>query len=555
MSVDESSVVRSSSVMAVGTIVSRITGLLRDMALVAAIGLQVLADTYQVANSLPNIVYILLVGGALNSVFIPQLVRHMSDDADQGTAYAQRLLTLVALVLLVITALAVAFAPLVVDIYATNDWPTRTHEVAVAFARYCLPQILFYGLFTMFQQVLNARGVFGPPMFAPIVNNVVVIATCGLFIAATMDKDPLTGATISDGEVALLGVGTTLGIAAQAMCLLPALRRTGFRWRPRFDLRGAGLGKAGDLARWTFAYVLINQIGYAVIVNLATSSGAQAQAQGLAYGAGIATYSKAYLIFLLPHAVITVSVVTALFPQLSRAAAAGRRDELRGALADGLRLIGVGIVPAAILFLALGAWIGTALFGLGAAGIESGRYVGVTLQAFALGLVPFCAFYALNRGFYALEDTRTPALINIAVNVVNVGAGYGFYVALPLRLKVPGLAVAYGLSYLAGTLISAMILRRRLGSLETGPVVRSYLKLTVSGAVGGLAAFGVAAGVTTALGTAYLGAAVAVTLGLIIGGGCYFAMAFALRIEELSAATATLRARLGRKRPPSSPAA
>ena len=548
MSVDESSLVRSSGVMAAGTIVSRITGLVRDMALVAAIGLAVLGDAYQVANSLPNIVYILLVGGALNSVFIPQLIRHTSGDPDRGTAYAQRLLTLVALVLLAVTALAVLLAPLIIDLYATGEWAPRTFEVAVAFARFCLPQILFYGLFTMFQQVLNARGVFGPPMFAPIVNNLVVIATCGLFIVVTADTDPLTAATITDGEVALLGLGTTLGITAQALCLVPALRRAGFRWRPRFDFRGGGLGKAGDLARWTFAYVLINQIGYAVIVNLATESGAQAQAAGLTYGAGIATYSKAYLIFLLPHAVITVSVVTALFPQLSREAAAGRLDELRHSLAEGLRLIGVAIVPAAILFLALGAWIGVMLFGLGAAGVDSGRYVGLTLQAFALGLVPFCLFYALNRAFYALEDTRTPALINVAVNVVNVGAGYALFVTVPLRWKIPSLAVAYGLSYLAGTLISAVILRRRLGSLEAGKIVRSYLKLTAAAAVGGLAAWAVAVGATTLFGEANLGAAVAVLAGLLAGGGCYLALAVALRVPELSTAIDTVRRRLRPRR-------
>jgi putative peptidoglycan lipid II flippase len=543
MSVEESSLVRSSSVMAVGTIVSRVTGLMRDVALVAAIGLAVLGDAYQVANSLPNILYILLVGGALNSVFIPQLVRRMSDDPDKGTAYAQRLLTLVALVLLTLTAMAVALAPLVIDLYATDEWGHRTTEVAVAFARYCLPQIVFYGLFTMFQQVLNARGVFGPPMFAPIVNNMVVIATCGLFILVTADTQPITAATITDGEVALLGIGTTFGIAAQALCLVPALRRTGFRWRPRFDFRGAGLGKAGDLARWTIAYVLVNQLGYAVIVNLATESGAQAQAEGLAFGAGIATYSKAYLIFLLPHAVITVSVVTALFPQMSREAAAGRLDRVGRSLTDGIRLIGVAIVPAAILFLALGSWIGVMLFGWGAAGVESGRHVGVTLQVFALGLVPFCLFYALNRGFYALEDTRTPALINVAVNAVNIGAAYALFAALPLRWKIPGLALAYGLSYLTGILISAVVLRRRLGSLEASQVARCYLKLAVAATAGGLLAWAVGAGLTALFGDGRLGATLAVVVGLLAGGGGFVALATALRVQELSTAITTIRGR------------
>jgi putative peptidoglycan lipid II flippase len=233
---------------------------------------------------------------------------------------------------------------------------------------------------------------------------------------------------------------------------------------------------------------------------------------------------------------------------LSREAAAGHLDALRHSLAEGLRLIGVAIVPAAILFVALGPWIGVMLFGLGAAGTESGRYVGLTLQAFALGLVPFCLFYALNRAFYALEDTRTPAFVNVAVNAINVAAGLALFVTLPLSWKIPGLAVAYGLSYVVGTVISAVILRSRLGSLETGQVARSYLKLTVAAAVGGLVAWAVAVGTTTLFGEANLGAAVAVVGGLLAGGGCFLGLAVLLRVNELSTAIDMVRRRVRRRR-------
>ena len=308
----------SSAIMATGTILSRITGVARDVALTAALGFYLVSDAYSLGNTMPNVLYILVIGGALNAVFIPQLVRRMKDDADGGTAYADRLITLAGLVLLVFTVATVLLAPWLVDLYATSAYDDSQRALATAFARLCLPQIFFYGVYALLSQVLNARGYFGAPMFAPILNNVVAIASFMLFLAIAGTSAAADGVLTPD-QIAILGIGTTLGVALQALILVPVLIRAGYRWRPRFDWRGSGLGKAGHLAIWTLLLVVVNQAGYIAITRLATLANVNAAAAGTT-PAGLTTYQKAHLIFMLPHSVITVSIVTALLPALSRVA-------------------------------------------------------------------------------------------------------------------------------------------------------------------------------------------------------------------------------------------
>ena len=254
--------------------------------------------------------------------------------------------------LLLITVAATLAAPWVVAAYTSGSLAPDDRTVATLFAFWCLPQIFFYGLYTMLGQVLNARGSFGPMMWAPIVNNVVAIVTGLAFIAlfTVADDDP---SSLSTAAIAFLGAGTTLGVALQAVVLVPVLRRTGFGWRPRFDLRGLGLRRAGDLARWTFLFVLVNQLAYLVIVNLGVRADVDAKGV-LDYGVGYAAYANAYLVFLLPHSIITVSVVTGLLPQLSRDAADGRAEAVRDQLSWAWRLTAVAVVPAAAALVALG---------------------------------------------------------------------------------------------------------------------------------------------------------------------------------------------------------
>jgi len=542
----DASVTRAGAVMALGTVGSRITGFFRDVVMIWAIGTTVFAETYNVANTIPNIIYILLAGGALNAVFVPQLVRALRNDADGGKAFADRLITAIGLVLLVVTVLTVIFAPLVIRSYAytfSHSDSKADYDVAVTFARYFLPQIFFYGLHVMFGQVLNARGKFGPMMFTPILNNVVVIVTGIIFLTATHGH-AVTPDSVSSGQVRLLGIGTTLGVVVQALALIPALRATDYRFRPRFDLRGKGLGHSYGLAKWTLLFVAVNQVAYVAVVQLSTAAGLHAADTGYP-GRGFTPYTKAYLIMLLPHAVVTVSVVTALLPKMSRSVHDGRPDEVRADIVSGLRLTGAAIVPAAIGFGVLGPSLCIAMFAHGSTTVDNAQYIGFVLSAFALGLVPFTVHYQLLRGFYAFEDTRTPVTINVWIAGTNVALAFACNAVLPDRWVAVGLAASYSLSYLVGVGISARKLSRRIGPLGA-EVLRAYDRLIVAG---------VAAAVPTLLiseicyrhwGNSTTGSMVTVVLGgasLLIA---YLVIAFRMGISEVADLVSNVRTRLGR---------
>jgi putative peptidoglycan lipid II flippase len=466
--------------MASGTIISRATGLVRDMALVAAIGFGTLADTYSLGNSLPNIIYILVAGGALNAVFIPQLVRHMQDDADGGHGYANRLLRVVALITLALTVVAVVAAPWIVHLYATSEYSAREFDLAVAFARLCLPQIVFYGLYTMFSQVLNARGHFGSPMFAPIVNNIVVIGASIAFLWVAGDQVDVT--TITDGEVAWLGIMTTLGVALQALVLIPVLWRSGFRFAYVKGLRGFGLGHTGRLALWTIGLVLVNQLGFLVVTRLATLANVLAtRADTVAQG--LTTYQKAYLIFMLPHSVITISIMTALLPRMSRSAAVADYRKVGAFVADGMRLVAVLIVPAAVCLGVAGPMIATVIFGFGAGSGAASAYAGLVVIAFAVGLLPFSLFYVLLRGWYSLEDTRTPFYLTVAYNVLMVGFSLPLFYFAAVEFKVTALALGYSLAYWFTFGLAWYVLSRRLGHLQARQTAWVLVRLLAAGLV------------------------------------------------------------------------
>lgn len=543
---------RSSTLMAAGTVASRLLGFVRSIVLVAAIGTALLGSTYTVANTVPNTIYILLAGGVLNTVFVPQLVRAMKERSDGGEEYAHRLLTVCFTGLAAITVVATLAAPVVVRLYASSSWGGRELEVATLFAYWCLPQILFYGVYTVLGQVLNARGSFGPMMWAPVLNNIVVIAVCGVFIALGRTTDT---ASISTAQITLLGVGTTLGVVAQALVLVPVVRRTGYRYRPRFDWRGWGLGRAGGLAGWTLAFVAVNQLGYLVISRVLTGVDQRAAEAGLHVGVGLNAYTNAFLVFQLPHAVVTVSVVTAMLPRMSAAFTEGRLGAVRDDLSQGLRLVAVVVVPAAVAFLVLGPEIGTVLYGSAAGGAGSGRAIGEILAGFGLALVPFSAQYLLLRGFYAQDDTRTPFLVACVINVVNVAGSLLAAAVLPLTEVATGLGVVYGLAYAVGWVLSLVLLRRRLSAdraealagepvLDDGRSLRLVVRVTLAASLAGLAAVVVVGVLERLIGTG-VGAALVtlVVAGAVLAVG-YLALATRMRVEELASLLAPVRSRL-----------
>jgi putative peptidoglycan lipid II flippase len=523
MSSAETTLTRSSAVMAVGTVVSRLTGFVRDVVLIWAIGTGFLADTYNVANTVPNVIFILLAGGALNAVFVPQLVRAMRNDADGGTAFADRLITAIGLGLIVVTALAVIAAPLVVSAYAWTFTHSGTHAnytVAVTFARYFLPM-----------------------MFTPILNNLVVIGTGIAFLVVNHNADPTT-TNVTANQIRLLGIGTTLGVVVQALALLPSLRRTHYHFRPRLDLRGQGLGTSYRLATWTLLFVLVNQVAYLAVVQFATSAGDTAAAAGYV-GRGFTPYTKAYLIMLLPHAVITVSVVTALLPRMSRAVHDGRIEDMRADLASGLRLTGAALVPAAVAFAVFGPSMSVLMFGHGNTSVDNAEFIGFVLSAFALGLVPFTVHHQLLRGFYAFEDTRTPVTINVWIAATNIVLAIGCAVLLPARWVAVGLAVGYSVSYMVGVALSSRRLARRIGPVD--PSVRVTYNRLIIASVGAA----VPALVIGELAYRHWGTGNRGSLVTLVGGGlamliAYLVIAVFMEIREVIRPIDKLLNRLGR---------
>ncbi|NDA36633.1 MAG: murein biosynthesis integral membrane protein MurJ, partial [Actinobacteria bacterium] len=396
---EDANLIRSSSLMGLGTIISRATGLIRNLLLVAALGTGLLGDAFNVANTTPNIIYNLLIGGALSAVFVPLIVQSFRQE-DGGSAYISRLLSLIASALLFITITAMLLAPLLVSLYAPT-FVGRSRDVTLAFALYCLPQILFYGLYGILGQIANAKEKFGPMMWAPIANNLLVIAFFSYFISVT---DEITLETVSDSQIALLGLGSTIGIALQALILIPTLSSSGLKLAFRSDWRGVGLDKALRLASWAFIFVLISQIGFLITVNIATRAAVLAKDQGIDYGVGYTPYANAYLVMLLPHSIVTISIVTALLPHLSKLALDKKLSEVRDQLSKALRLTAILTIPASLFFFFFAEEIaGAIFFGISEQSVE---YIGRVLTAMSLGLIPLSINLVLIRGLNAFENTK-----------------------------------------------------------------------------------------------------------------------------------------------------
>ena len=477
----EQSIFKSSAIMAVGTIFSRITGLARNLLLVAALGTAIVGDTFQVANTIPTVLYILVAGGALNAVFVPQIVREMKKP-DGGHAFVSQLATATFTILAAATAIGVLAAPLVARLYAAKFGGSGLEtefELTVLFTRYCLPQILFLGLFTLFGQIANARGSFGPMMWAPILNNLVVIGVLISFIAIAPDAK---NGVISASAKALLGFGTTLGAFAQAAILIPVIAKSGVRLRPNFHW--SSLGKSAHLAKWTMIFVLINQVGFMVIVNLATAASVRAKESGIDVGVGFTPYQNAHFIFLLPHSIIAVSLVTALLPRISRLAAEAHISDVKNEMQQTHLNLYSLIIPAAFAMLFLGQPIAHLIFA-GSSSADAGQ-IGMILTGFALGLIPFCSSYVMLRGFYAFEDTKTPAAITLLMNFVTILCAAISYFVLPIRFITVGIAVSFGIGYLSSSLVARLLLSKRIGSMNIRKELISILLISALAFVPGL---------------------------------------------------------------------
>ncbi|MBE8471515.1 murein biosynthesis integral membrane protein MurJ [Streptomyces justiciae] len=535
---------KSSAVMAAGTMVSRLTGFVRSAMIVSALGLGLLGDSFQVAYQLPTMIYILTVGGGLNSVFVPQLVRAMKDDEDGGEAYANRLLTLVMVALAALTALAMFAAPLLVRALSAkvaND--PAANEVAITFTRYFLPSIFFMGVHVVMGQILNARGRFGAMMWTPVLNNIVIIVTLGMFlwVYGTSERSGMEVTNIPPEGQRLLGVGVLLGLVVQSLAMIPYLRETGFRLRLRFDWKGHGLGKAAMLAKWTILFVLANQAGALVVTQLSTAAGFDSGVKGT----GFAAYANAQLIWGLPQAIITVSLMAALLPRISRSAAEDDSGAVRDDISQGLRTTAVAIVPVAFGFVSLGIPMCTLIFG--SSGADQATNMGYMLMAFGLGLIPFSVQYVVLRAFYAYEDTRTPFYNTVIVAAVNAAASAVCYFVIPARWAVVGMAASYGLAYAVGVGVAWSRLRKKLGGdLDGARVMRTYARLCIASVPAAILSGAACYGIAHVLGQGVIGSFAALIVGGAVLLGIFFVAARKMRIEELNSLVGMVRGRLGR---------
>lgn len=534
------SLVRSTALMSVGTALSRLTGFLRVASMAFALGVAEtrLADSYNVANNLPNIIYELILGGILTSVAVPLFVEQIKTRPEEEAWEAARAVMTVALVLLTaVMVIGVVAAPWIVRLYTLRvpaEQSAAVQELGTFLLRFFMPQILLYGMGAVATSLLNAHRRFAVPMFAPILNNLVVIASMLVFAALPV-PDPAgapSPANITLAQKLVLAIGTTAGVAAMTLALWPSLRRIGFRWRWQLRFRHPAVRKLIRLSGWAVAYVVLNQIGLLFVIILAGPR------QG-----GYAAYQAAFIFFQLPYAIFSVSIMTALLPSLSEQWVREARDAFRSTLAQGVRASAFVVVPAAAGYIVLATPVVRLLLEHGVAGAQSTQLVASVLVFFSIGLFPFSAFLLFLRAFYAMQDTRTPALVNVGAVVVNVTANFALFPVLGVR----GLALGHALAYTFAAVVAGAILRRRLAGLEGRRLGGGLLKVAAGAVATAGAAWAAARAAGRAFGVETLAEQlVQVGTGVAAGLIVFLAAALLLRMEELDLIRRTVRARFRR---------
>jgi len=458
-----STIGRASALLASGTFVSRILGFLSALLLARTLGvIGTGADAYGIANQLPKSVYAIVAGGMLSAVIVPQIVR-AALHKDGGQKFINRLVTLGIVIFVIVTAAATISAPLLVELYTQTSDTFGADEIALAtaFAYWCLPQILFYALYSLFGEVLNARGKFGPFTWAPVANNVVMITGLIIFQFLFGSADGLPSTAWTPDMIAVLAGSATLGIVVQATLLAYFWHRAGLRYRPEFQWRGVGLGTAGKAAAWTFGMILVTQIGAVVETNVAS----------LASGnASVFAMSTAWLIFMLPHSVIAVSIGMAYFTRMSGHARDKDLVSMRTDVSSALRSILMLLVFAAIGLVVV-AFPFSALFGNDYEQVSSLSRV---LMIYLVGLVPFSMMYVLQRVFYSFEDTRTPFFLQSFQVVLYISAAL-FVSTLPVERIAMGLATAITISGTIQTTVALFVIRKRVPGFELLPLLRRLL--------------------------------------------------------------------------------
>ncbi|MDH6182376.1 putative peptidoglycan lipid II flippase [Microbacteriaceae bacterium SG_E_30_P1] len=533
---------RASALLASGTIVSRILGFVNAIVLAGAIGyIGAAADGFTLATQIPNSIYALIAGGLLSAVLVPQVVRAATHE-DGGQLFINRLVTLGVVVFLLVTIAATLSAPLLVSLYAQSGergFSGAGMQLAIALAYWCLPQIFFYSLYSLLGQVLNARGIFGPFTWAPALNNVIAIAGIALFIVLFGPDPAHRDASVwTPTMIAVLGGTATLGIAAQALVLTLFWRRAGLRYRPNFRWRGVGLGRTGAAAAWVFGMILITQLAAIVETRVATLATGSASLGALKY---------AWLIFMLPHSIVTVSIATAYFTRMSGHARDGRIDEVRSDLSSALRVILLIMVFAAVALAAVSVPF-AAVFG---GDFEDVSALGLVIVAYLVGLIPFTVLFLLQRVYYSLDDTRTVFFLQVLQSALFV-VGVLAVAAAPTSLIAIGIALVMSGANAIQTVVAWMLLRKRLGGLDGRRIILRGLQYLVAALVsGGIGALLVLAlggyteggfGSSSRLGGILTMAGAGAAMALV-----YLGILWVIRNPELRSLVQPIRSRFGRE--------
>jgi putative peptidoglycan lipid II flippase len=482
------SLARGAAIITVATAVSRVTGFVRVVVVAAAMGTTFLANTYQTANTAPNVVFELVAAGVLTSVFVPTFVDYIVRGQSKEGWQAANALTTVAVAGLVAIALAVALLadPIMrLLTIGVDDEALRAREVSLGatFLRLFAPQIVFYGAGMIMTGALHAHRRFAIAAIAPIFNNLVVIGVYVAYAVMRGDEPPTVGG-ITDSQTLVLGLGTTLGVVAMTVCLIPQLRALGWRFRLKWEPRHPAVRRAAHLGVWALGYAGGYQAGLIVVLILAN-----------AVEGGVAAYQWAYTFFYLPHALFAVAIFHVLFPAMSESAVRGEPQELLALLRSGLRMLAFILLPTAALMFAGAEAISRLTLEYGVMTASGAELVARVLAAFVIGLPTYSTFLVVTRAFYALGDTKTPALVNAAGVVISSLLGVVLFNAAERDWSVPGLALAHsiGFAFAAGLLM--WLLGRRIGSVAT-----TELKISVGRSLGvSLLALAVASSIALAL--------------------------------------------------------
>ncbi|HEX2195711.1 MAG TPA: murein biosynthesis integral membrane protein MurJ [Actinomycetota bacterium] len=524
---------RATALMTAGTVLSRVTGVVRLALLAAVLGVVEtrLTDTYNLANSLPNVVYELVLGGVITAVFVPVFVE-LVDERPDGTRDVSAIVNVCLVGLTLLAVVGVLAAPLIARFYSTSLSGAEAdaqQRAITTLLRFFLPQIPLYGLYFLGSAFMNVRRRFVLPMFTPILNNIVLIGVLIVF-AVLYEKVDLESVTTT--QLALLGLGTTASVAPMGLLLLPSLRRLGYRWEWRFDR--ALWRRVARLSGYAIGFVAANQIGFLAVQKIANET------QG-----AFTAYTAAFTFFLLPVGLFVWSITTALAPSLSRSALRPGREGMSDVLSLAIRSTLFLVVPCAAGFLVLARPVVEVMLEHGVVTPASTDLVVGILSLLVLGLVQFSLFQVLMRAAYAMQDARSPFVVNVVVIAVNVALN----VAMFAWIGAEGLAAGHAVAYTLAVVLQGRVLLRALPDLDLGRIGRSAAKVSAAAGAMAVVVFALARLVDEVVGDSELGLAAAVVGLAGVGAAAYLWFATLLRVEEMRFVRGIVGDRFARTKP------